>query len=241
MSEGFERVMLKSGEARADYIRRRLQEGADSALILKEINSPELFSGLPGKPWPAQVVYTEKRKLQPKAKTDFPEISYKPPAVAAATQGTEESGIRAEARVVPAAYEGVLSAEDIAEIEAEAQKQVTAAQRKKARDELLAKTRAELERQAREAAKRGAAKGDLVDVSIDLAPYAAYISLDGERFYHGMTYRVARPVSAVLREQMQRSWQHQDSISGQKNDFNRQRLINISPVKGISGAEGLRA
>jgi len=245
VAEGsFERIVLKSGEPRADYIRRRLQEGAEPALIVKEINDPALFTGLPGKPWAAQVVYTEKRKLAPKAKTDFPEIPFKPAALAApptATDGgdpgSESSPPRAE---VPAEFEGILSPEDVADIRQQAQEQVTAAQRKKAREALLAKARADLEREAREAAKRGVAKGDYVDVTIDLAPYAAYVSLDGERFYHGQTYRVARPVFAVLREQMQRSYAHQDSISGQKNDFNRQRMIAVSP-KGITGAEGLRA
>ncbi len=123
------------------------------------------------------------------------------------------------AAVVPPEYEGILTPEDIAEVREEAARKIRAKQRKLAKESLLATASAELEREAVAAMRRGAARGDMVDVNIDLAPYAAFIAIDGQQFYHGTMHRVARPVAKTLQEMMQRSWDHQDSISGQKKDF----------------------
>jgi hypothetical protein len=242
---GFEQVKLLTGEPRGEYIRRRLQEGASNSLILKEINDPTRYSGPEGKLWPASLVSIEARKLKPKAKAD-PILAKPATAFDALSEGDEPRGeelgdAKRALPAVPAEYEGILDPEDMAEIRREAEERVRAAQRKAARAELLKKAEQELAREAREAQKRGAARGDLVDVTIDLAPYAATIKLDGEEFYHGVQYRVGRKVAAVLYEQMQRSWQHQDSISGQKQDFNRVRNIRVSGTGGVAGAEGLRA
>jgi len=54
----------------------------------------------------------------------------------------------------------------------------------------------------------------MVHVTIDLAPYCAFLMLDGVQFFHGYTYEVGQPQCACILEQMYRSWTHQDEIDG---------------------------
>jgi hypothetical protein len=219
---GFEKVKLLTGEYRADYIRRRLVEGIAVKQIVEEINAEGFFSGTPGKPWGLFVVYAEQQKMKA------------PPApVLRATPVKHD----AEAPAVPPEYEGILEPEDVAEIQAEAQAALKKKQREQARKELLAKATQELEREARLAAERGAAKGDLVDVIIDLAPYAPDIRLDGKIFMHGTMPRVTRKVAAVLQEQMQRSWQHDAGLKGNHNEnaYRRHRMLNPRTDPRVQG------
>lgn len=53
-----------------------------------------------------------------------------------------------------------------------------------------------------------------VRIVIDAAPYVKNFMLDGEMFFTGYEYKVRRSVAAVLNEQMQRSFMHQDEIDG---------------------------
>lgn len=53
-----------------------------------------------------------------------------------------------------------------------------------------------------------------VRIVIDAAPYVKNFMIDGEMFFTGYEYRVRRSVAAVLNEQMQRSFMHQDEIDG---------------------------
>jgi hypothetical protein len=55
---------------------------------------------------------------------------------------------------------------------------------------------------------------EYVNIVIDSAPYVPFFMLDGVQFFNGYEYQVTRSQSAVLTEQMQRSWQHQDEIDG---------------------------
>jgi hypothetical protein len=219
---GFEKVKLLTGEYRADYIRRRLVEGIAVKQIVEEINAEGFFSGTPGKPWGLSVVYAEQQKMKA------------PPAPVLRATPVKHN---AEAPAVPPEYEGILEPEDVAEIQAEAQAALKKKQREQARKELLAKATQELEREARLAAERGAAKGDLVDVIIDLAPYAPDIRLDGKIFMHGTMPRVTRKVAAVLQEQMQRSWQHDAGLKGNHNEnaYRRHRMLNPRTDPRVQG------
>lgn len=229
----FEKVLLATGEGRSEYIQRRLTEGATVSAIHGEINAPGLYSGPEGKSWPTSVVIAQKAKVAPK------------PAIGGGTAIIDRKpDVKYEAvdgAVVPPQYEGILTPEDIAEIHEEAAAQVRAAQRKKARAQLLADARAELEREAVLEMRRGAARGDMVDVSIDLATYAPFLRIDGEVFYHGATYRVGRDKAKVLQEQMQRSWAHERSLAGPETNFFRQRNMLLNGRTGaVQGAEGLQ-
>lgn len=240
----FEKVILLSGEPRAEYVERRLKEGAATASILAEINAPELFSGTAGAPWGVHVVNAAKHKLQPKAQTAKADlIGEAHPTLAEIEASAARNAALSDAlldptpkRAVPAEAEGILDADDVAEVYAEAQKEVLAKQRKDARAALLKKAKEELAREAKEALKRSAPRGDQVDVYIDLAPYGgkegSVIRLDGEEFWHGRTYRVRRDVGQVLMEQCQRSWQHQESTIGGRKESHRQR----SAISASGGA-----
>jgi hypothetical protein len=221
---GFEKVLLATGEPRAEYIRRRLAEGANVKTITAEINAPGFYSGPEGKKWPESTVYAEKRKAAPKPAAKVEE----PPA--------EEPALE-----VPPEYEDILTPEDIVEVQAEAAAALKKKQRAQARKELLAKATQELEREARLAAQRGVARGDMVDVHIDLAPYAPDIRLDGQRYEHGRTYRVPRKVYAVLAEIMQRSWQHQEGLNGKNERPYRRTLVERGITANNYQAAAVRA
>ena len=231
---GFEKTKLATGEFRADYIRRRLGEGGTVKQIHSEINAPNLYSGPAGKEWPETAVYTEKRKL---AALD---AGAKPPRRTAPDRqerAVEEPPTN-KVLPVPEEYEDILDAEDIAEIHAEAAAELRKKLRAQAKKELLAKVTQELAHQAQLAAERGAPKGDLVDVYIDLAPAVCVgkakhlmppsICLNGKHYIHGTTPRVPRAVASVLWEQMQRSWQHDASLKGQhdENAYRPHRVID---------------
>lgn len=235
---GFEKVKLLSGEDRLDYIKRRLGENASVAAITAEINHVDMYSGPEGKTWLPAVVYQVKQKMK-KTVPDSPRV---------VEEIEDEVGletVEASTETVPDAFIDILTPEDVAEIKIEAAKNVRSKERAKARKAMLAQATAELEREAAMAAQRGQARGDMVDVQIDLAPYAPGITLDGVYYHHGTMPRVRRDVAKVIQETCARSWLHQDSISGQRNDFNRQRNIRMgggatqSPF--VQGAEGLRA
>jgi hypothetical protein len=51
---------------------------------------------------------------------------------------------------------------------------------------------------------------ELVDVYLNLASHSLYIMLDGKQYLHEHWYRVTKPVFAVLTEQMNRGWAHDD-------------------------------
>lgn len=225
----FEKVTLATGEGRTEYIQRRLAEGATPVEITTEINAAGMYSGVEGKAWPIQVVYAQRpreAKAAPaaKAKPTVPDVKFE----------------SVDGAIVPPQYEGILTPADIAEINEEAAEQVRAAQRKEARNALLAETKAHLKREAVLEMKRGAARGDMIDVTLDLAEYAPFIRLDGEVFWHGSTYRVGRNVAKVLQEQQQRSWQHERSLSGQETAFFRQRQTILNGRSGVVSHSGAR-
>lgn len=212
----FEKVVLKSGVERGAYIRTRLEQGATTREIAAEINSPELYTGPEGKRWADTVVSQVRVKMAPK-KDPFVKVQGTDPAPE--DDDTTDEVLDTAGIVVPPEYEGILDEQDIAEIRVDAAKNIRSAARKKARKDMLLRVEQELNQEAVKAAQQGQARGDLVDVSIDLPEYAPGITLDGVFYCHGTTPRVRRDVAAVLREQISRSWAHQASISGQKSDF----------------------
>ena len=227
---GFEKTKLATGEFRGDYIARRLAEGASVKAVHGEINAPGFYSGPEGKTWPMSVVYAAQPKTKP---------------AAAKTAGAEDAAPELDAKTleVPPEYEDVLDAKDMAEIKAEAAVELKKEQRKAARKDMLARAKADLQREAARLAQEGGPRADLVDLTIELAPYAVDIRLDGRSYPHGKQVRVPRKVAAVLMEQMQRSWQHQEGLSGaNENAYRKPRLASISGRTGATtGTQGLRA
>ena len=67
-----------------------------------------------------------------------------------------------------------------------------------------------------------------VHVTIDMAPFLRHIMIDGTQYFHGYTYEVPWKRAAVLYEQMQRSWHHQDEIEGRgRSEAYRQHGKNV--------------
>ena len=231
---GFEKSKLATGEFRADYIARRLAEGATVKTVHGEINAPGFYSGPEGKTWPMSVVYSAQAKAKP-AKATVKQSAPKAEA--------DEPDLDAKTIEVPPEYEDVLTAEDMAEIQAEAAAELKKEQRKSARKEMLARAKADLQREAAALAQQGGPRADMVDLTIDLAPYAADIRLDGRSYPHGKQVRVPRKVAAVLAEQMERSWKHQEGLSGaNENAYRKPRMATINGRTGATtGTQGLRA
>lgn len=225
---GFEKTKLATGEFRGEYIVRRLKEGAGVKDIHAEINAEGLHTG--DRPWPASIIYVEQRKMQTKLAKRAPEL----------VDASEPAPVDQKANAVPPEYEEVLTPEDMAEVRKEAADAWRAKQRKQARKDMLARFTTDLEREARIAAQQGSAKGGLIDVTIDIAPYAEDIRLDGISYRHGTTHRVPRNVACVLMEQMQRSWEHEASLHG-ASDRPYRRTLNQRGVTANNFREGVRA
>lgn len=124
---------------------------------------------------------------------------------------------------------------EIAAIETDVQKEldreIKAAAKEKLREKLLKKARQ----------KRGVEE-PMVEVTIDLAPYADHIRIDNVVFMQGMTYTVRASVAAVMSEIMQRTWAHQSEIDGKSENFYRRaRATQITPHGVINGSQLLKA
>jgi hypothetical protein len=103
------------------------------------------------------------------------------------------------------------------------------------------------ERAVRDAEKVAGLHGAFVDVTINLSPSAgggsagharpAYIMLDGEMFFHGITYEVPANVAATIVDISARTWEHENEIRGQprRADMSRrQTLVNLSPHGSVN-------
>jgi len=93
--------------------------------------------------------------------------------------------------------------------------------RAKAREHVHNKRKKLVEEQALAAAieeeeRRFALVEDYEMIEINLAPYAAMITLDGTMYFHGMEYEVPYSVARTLDDVMARTWEHQNEIQGQR-------------------------
>lgn len=233
----FEKAVLLNGEFRTDYIRKRVKEGASTQAIVEEINHPDLYSGAAGSRWSPQIVYQERAKLASKKAVveTAPEPKAKLKVAAPEPEPEPKAKLEAAAKMaVPEEYEGILDEEDVAQVYAEAQKAIDDRKRKAARKALLIKAREDLERNARDLELAGMPKGDMVDVVINVAPYAAIskeatgLRIDGRTFEHGQMYRVTRAVAKGLMEQMQWSWRHEASLRGGVHSLTTPLTLNMS-------------
>jgi len=123
-------------------------------------------------------------------------------------------------RVMPAADFSLLAPEDMEALRKEARASILEEMKQAARDKFFENEREKLRREKVPA-------DTLVDIEINSAPYVPYFMLDGKSFYNGYTYKIPSKVAAVLYEQMQRSWRHQDEIDGRSRVENLARNIRI--------------
>lgn len=127
----------------------------------------------------------------------------------------------------------LLSKEDREELKAQARKSVLEELTQEARDDYFTKALAEARRENTPA-------DQIIDIFIDIAPFLPYIAIDGVQYFHGYTYSVPRTRGAVLFEQMQRSWLHQDEIDGRSrfNPYRRSQNTVIGPRQSGSVTMG---
>lgn len=110
----------------------------------------------------------------------------------------------------------LLTAEDRAQIEQKAKEHVRQKRKDKAEADYLAQA-IKIEEREYEPADQ------LEDIVIDLAPFvasqrfnAAFISLDGTRYFHGLTYTVPFKVARTIEDVMARGWEHEREIHGER-------------------------
>lgn len=111
---------------------------------------------------------------------------------------------------------GLLSNDEVLQARAQARASVLAERKLKAMAEI---EKAETERlRIEEGFVTGiGAMDEIVNITIDLAPYTEKISINGplgQHYYNGRTYPVPRHVANSLVEQMHRSWRHEDQVDG---------------------------
>lgn len=76
--------------------------------------------------------------------------------------------------------------------------------------------------------------------TVDLAPYADRITLDGVIYMHGATYEVPRRQFQTMNEIVARSWAHEREIgNANAQDYRKPRNIQIGPKNGSLSAEQL--
>jgi hypothetical protein len=126
----------------------------------------------------------------------------------------------------------LLSAEDREQIKAKAKEHVAKKRRDKAEAEALAHAIKEEEREFN-------IDEQLEDVQINLAPFvasqrfnAAFIAIDGTRYFHGLTYVLPYSVARTIEDIMARGWEHEREIHGERRraDENRRPILgHLSP------------
>lgn len=120
--------------------------------------------------------------------------------------------------------EDMLSAEEIAAVQAEVELEAADELKEQAKKSLKAKLKAETR------TKKGLSEPQDT-VTVDLAPYADRILIDNRAYLQGGTYTVPVGRAQVIREAMQRTWSHQSEIDGKSENFYRRaRAPRVVPV-----------
>lgn len=126
---------------------------------------------------------------------------------------TAKTTVAAPKKPAPEADDGLLTAAEIDAIRKEARAEIMADKRGKMKQEMKAAEKQRLLRE--EGLTTGNTHADeILSITIDLAPYAPYININSQCYYHGRTYQVPRHVADTLRDQMFMTWKHQNQIDG---------------------------
>jgi hypothetical protein len=91
-----------------------------------------------------------------------------------------------------------------------------------AKERLAAAEAQLLEQFEREERQQGGLEEELVEIYIDLGPYATDIKIDGVVYFNGATKTVRASVADVIRDMMQATWRHQSIVDGKSENFYRQ-------------------
>lgn len=120
-----------------------------------------------------------------------------------------------------------LSEQEKLALEAEATKEVAKELKEKKKKEFKDNLKAALKKQAMFKVGQNEEGDDLVDITIDLAPHAPNIKLDGKIYYHGVKYRFTPKTAAVINETCHRTWLHEAEVHGlDSNAFHGRQKAN---------------
>jgi hypothetical protein len=127
-------------------------------------------------------------------------------------------------------FDGLLTAEERAELLADIEAEVHEEEIARAKDEFKAKARSAIRIQ----------KGldeDQITVLMDLPGHAEYIRIDNARYYHAYTYTVPASVADTLMHMMDRAWRHEEETGGANKDvYRKPRLTGLSSSGAIVNA-----
>lgn len=140
-----------------------------------------------------------------------------------------EGGEPPEVRLHP-----ILSNEEYRKAQAAARVKVDAEKRKAAMKSVEELTVRQI--QAEEGVFTGdAVQDEMVDITLELAPFADRLTINGMVYMHGGTYTVSRARANVLNEMVFNGWRHQEEIDGKSRTlaYQRARGTSISEKTGI--------
>lgn len=114
-------------------------------------------------------------------------------------------------------------------------KQLRLKAQKKVEDERLKAAEAQLlEQFENEERQQGGLDEPMVEITIDLAPYADRLMLDGVIYFNGHTKLVRESVASVILEMSAKTWEHQSIVDGKSENFYRKgRGQAITPNGGV--------
>lgn len=122
-----------------------------------------------------------------------------------------------------------------AQIEAEVRAELEAEQQELAEAALKRELKTKLKREM--LANAGLNDGEeLAPITIDLAPHADKIRIDGVDYYQGHTYNVAPQAIATFNEIMGRTWWHEEDISDRRGRHNAYRKPYDRKLDGKTAA-----
>lgn len=122
----------------------------------------------------------------------------------------------------------LFTAEELAALEAEVINEVS----QDLRDEAKERVREQMRAQKRLEMQRAVDPDEqLFSLTIDLAPYANYVSLDNVYYMHGTTYVLPKRTYDSIKEIMARTWQHEVSRGNPNaNFYQKPRESRIGPM-----------
>lgn len=128
----------------------------------------------------------------------------------------------------------ILTADEIAELELLAEQNVTKAAKAAAKAVMLKQLEAKLRQKA-------GLSEQAYNVTVDVAPYADRIVLDGVTYLQGGTYEVRQNVAFGMLEIMAMTWNHQAEIDGKDENLYRRGSGTVISPANPNGGNILRA
>lgn len=223
MRQGRLAAKQKRDEKKAKKAETAAKKAADDQALLEEIRANIAATQAANPPGNPDIDDTPLPEIDPAAMIDDDEPSAavnEPPRLDPTPQWADP-------------FDGLLAPAELARIREEAQKEVEkelaavdSAKKRKAMADALAAERQRLRRDAGLTDYRD----DLLDILIDVAPFAGDIKIDGTIYTHGNWYKVDRRKYDSLREIMARSWDSEDRAGNPNRRFYRTVAGTMNPL-----------